>query len=63
MSAKKLVCDFKFKKVSSNGTQYRVPVLDFGKKPFNGQKFDPQVLKRAEMWRNQDAEEEVVGSA
>jgi hypothetical protein len=39
-----------------------VPVLNFNTKPFNGQKFDPQILKRAQMWKgNEDAQEESKG--
>ena len=29
---------------------YRVPVLNFNSKPFNGEKYDNQVLSRASMW-------------
>jgi hypothetical protein len=31
-----------------------VPVLNFNAKPFNGEKFNDQVLKRAEMWRHKE---------
>ena len=29
---------------------YRVPVLNFNSKPFNGEKYDNQVLQRATIW-------------
>ena len=51
MSKKSTACDFKFHKIMSGSTQYRVPILDFAKRPFNGQRFDQSVLRRAEMWR------------
>jgi len=46
--------DYKFTNMSIAGANYRLPVLNFNSKPFNGQKFNDQVLKRAEMWRNNE---------
>lgn len=37
---------------------YRVPQINFNSKPFNGESFDAQVIKRAEMWRGSQQNEE-----
>jgi len=37
--------------VSQHGIQYRVPKINFSSKPFNGKKYDEQVINRVGMWR------------
>ena len=41
-----------FQTIQVGQALYRVPMMNFNKKPFNGERFDNQVLRRAEMWRS-----------
>lgn len=47
---KKGPCDYKFQDLQVGSINYRVPVLNFNSKPFNGEKFHDQALKRAAAW-------------
>lgn len=55
-------CNYKFDMMLIDNKMYRIPKMNFNSKPFNGENFDAQVIKRAEMWRGtqQDEEEKSV---
>lgn len=47
---KKGPCNYRFQDLPVGSINYRVPVLNFNAKPFNGEKFNDQALKRAQAW-------------
>lgn len=49
-SAKKGVCSYRFNDMKIGKINYRMPVINFNTKPFNGQKFNDQAMKRAQAW-------------